>query len=58
MTKVILKIEIVVDELDAEEVCADIQKLYWGHRVGMHSYKSKVERIPTPVSIQTSAPLR
>lgn len=46
MAKVTLKIEIVLDELDAEEVAADIQKLYWNHRIGMHSYKTKVEKIP------------
>ena len=46
MTKVTLKIEIVVDEEDAEDVCADVRELYWGHRVGMFSYKSTIERMP------------
>ena len=45
MAKVILKIEIVLDEDDAEEVCGDVRKLYWGHRVSMYSYKSKTEEI-------------
>ena len=45
MTRVTLKIEIVLDKEDAEDVCADVRKLYWGHRVGMHSYKSKTEEI-------------
>ena len=53
MTKVILKIEIVLDECDAEEVGTDIQKLYWGHRIGMHSYKSRTEEIP-----ESKLPLR
>ena len=45
MAKVILKIEIVVDEGDAEEVCGDVRKLYWSHRVSMYNYKSKTEKI-------------
>lgn len=46
MAKVVLKIEIVADEIDIEEIASDIQKLYWSHRIGMYSYKSKVEETP------------
>lgn len=48
MTRVKLQIEIVLDECDAEDVAVDIQKLYWGHRIGMHNFKSKIEEILKP----------
>ena len=46
MSKVKHTIEIIVDEDDVEELANDFRKLYWNHRVVLHSYKSKTEKIP------------
>jgi len=39
-------IEIIVDEADVEELANDFRRLYWNHRIGIHSYKSRSKRIP------------
>lgn len=39
-------IKIIVDEADVEELANDFRKLYWNHRIVLHSYKSKTEKIP------------
>jgi phage-related protein len=39
-------IEIIVDEADVDELANDFRKLYWNHRIVLHSYKSKTEKIP------------
>jgi len=46
MSKVKLIIEIIVDGTDVEIVAYDFRKIFWNHTVGMHSYKSKTEKIP------------
>ena len=46
MSKAKLVIKIVVDEDDAEELANDFRKMYWNHRIVLHSYKSNIERIP------------
>ena len=46
MTRAKHTIEIVVDEDDVEELANDFRKLYWNHRIVLHSYRSKTERIP------------
>ena len=53
MTKVLLTIEIVVDADEAEELANDFRKLYWNHRIVLHSYKSKIGKIP-----ESELPLR
>ena len=45
MTKVKHTIEIIVDEADVEELANDFRRLYWNHRIVVHSYKSKTEEI-------------
>ena len=46
MTKVKHTIEIIVDEEDVEEIANDFRKLYWNHRIGVYSYKSRTKKIP------------
>ena len=46
MTKAKHTIEIIVDEGDVEEIANDFRKLYWNHRIVLHSYKSRTEELP------------
>jgi len=46
MSKVKHTIEIIVDEADVEELANDFRRLYWNHRIVLHSYKSKTKKIP------------
>lgn len=46
MTKAKHTIVIVVDEADVEELANDFRKLYWNHRIILHSYKSYTKNIP------------
>lgn len=55
--KVLLTVEVTVDEDEAEEVANDFRKMYWNHRAGMHSYKSKTKRIPVSHCTYCNEPL-
>ena len=46
MTKVKHTIEIIVDEGDIEEIANDFRKLYWNHRIVLHSYRSRTKKVP------------
>lgn len=46
MTKVKHTINIIVDKDDVEEIANDFRKLYWNHRIVLHSYKSITEELP------------
>ena len=41
-----LTIEIIVDANETEELANDFRKLYWNHRIVVHSYKSSIEEMP------------
>ena len=41
-----LTIEIIVDADEAEELANDFRRFYWNHRIVLHSYKSRTEKLP------------
>lgn len=46
MTKVTLKIEIIVDECNAENLAHDFQQVFWKYKLPLYRYKYTIEKIP------------
>ena len=57
MIKVKHTIELIVDEDDVEEVANDFRKLYWNHRIVLHSYKSRTKKIPVSLCTYCKTPM-